>query len=115
MSGKEVYEEVILFDALYSETNKFLNWIQSDTNNRFIDIYTNGGGTDVESKEMVKQLINLNVTIDTIEEKDLTAQLLQTERIVFIHSLNKHNDIINNPDNFRLFIENNSFLKKIKK
>ena len=114
-NGNLPVKEVILFDALYSETNKFLNWIQSDTNNRFIDIYTNGGGTDVESKEMVKQLINLNVRTDTIEEKDLTAQLLQTERIVFIHSLNKHNDIINNPDNFRLFIENNSFLKKIKK
>ena len=114
-NGNATVKEVILFDALYGETNKFLHWIQSDPDNSFIDIYTNNGGTDIESKEMVKLLIKLNVTTDTIEEKDVTMQLLQTERIVFIHSLNKHNDIINNPDNFRLFIENISFLKKIKK
>jgi len=108
-------KEVILFDALYAETNKFLHWIQSENGNRFLDIYTNGGGTDVESKEMLKQLIQQNITADTVEEKDVTPQLLQKERIVFIHSLNKHNDIINDPDNFQLFIENNSFLKKMKK
>ncbi len=104
-----------MFDALYAETNKFLHWIQSDPGNRFIDIYTNGGGTDVESKEMVKQLVQLNVATDTLEEKNITPQLLQKERIIFIHSLNKHNDIINDPDNFQLFIENATFLKRIKK
>ena len=114
-NGNVPVKEVILFDALYAETNKFLHWVQSDNGNRFIDIYTNGGGTDVESKEMVKQLLQQNITTDTLEEKDVTPQLLQTKRIVFIHSLNKHNDIINDPDNFQLFIENNSFLKKMKK
>ena len=113
-NGNMPVREVILFDALYAETDKYLKWIQSNKSHRFIDIYTNGGGTDGESKEMVKQLIKLNIKADTIEEKDLTPQLLLARKIIFIHSLHKHNDIINNPDNFKLFLEHTSFLKKIK-
>jgi hypothetical protein len=114
-NGNVPVKEVILFDALYAETNKFLHWIQSDNESRFINIYTNEGGTDVESKEMIKQLLHQNMATDTVEEKDVTPQLLQKNRIVFIHSLNKHNDIINDPDNFQLFIENNSILRRMRK
>ena len=113
--GNIPVQEVILFDALYAQTDKYLNWIQSGSNNRFIDIYTDGGGTDGESKEMVKQLTKLNISTDTIEEKELTAGLLQAQEILFIHSLHKHNDIINKPDNFQLFLENSPFLGRLKK
>ncbi len=113
-NGNMRVQEVILFDALYAQTDKYLNWIQSDKSHRFIDMYTDGGGTDGESKEMVKQLTSLNISADTIEEKELTPQLVLTQKILFIHSLHKHNDIINNPDNFQLFLENTSFLKKLK-
>jgi hypothetical protein len=47
------------------------------------------------------------------EEKSLTPQQLQTNRLVIIHSLNQHNNIIFNPDNFKLFIENSPFLTKL--
>jgi hypothetical protein len=113
-NGNMPVQEVILFDALYGQTDKYLNWVQADKTHCFIDIYTNGGGTDEESKEMAKQLIKLNIRTDTIEEKELTQQLVLTQRILFIHSLHQHNDIINNPDNFQLFLENTSFLKKLK-
>ena len=113
-NGNMPVQEVILFDALYGQTDKYLNWIQSDNSHRLINIYTDGGGTDGESKEMVKQLIRLNISTDTIEEKELTPQLVLTKKIIFIHSLHRHNDIINNPDNFQLFLENTSFLKKLK-
>ena len=113
-NGNMPVQEVILFDALYGQTDKYLNWIQADNSHRLIDIYTDGGGTDGESKEMVKQLIKLNISADTIEEKELTAQVVLTRKIIFIHSLHRHNDVINNPDNFQLFLENTSFLKKLK-
>lgn len=112
--GNMPVQEVILFDALYAQTDKFMSWIQSDNSHRLIDIYTDGGGTDGESKEMVKQLVKLNISADTIEEKELTPQLVLTQKIIFIHSLHKHNDIISSPDNFRLFLENTTFLKKLK-
>jgi hypothetical protein len=108
-NGNVPVREVILFDALYSETDKFINWIRSSNKNRFIDLYTDNGGTDEESKKMLTQLTTLNIKAGTIEEKNITPQLLQNEKIIFIHSLNKHNDIINRPDNFKLFIENSPF------
>lgn len=113
-NGNMPVKEVILFDALYSETNKFISWIQRDSNNRFINIYTNGGGTDAESKEMANRLIDLHMATRITEEKDVTADLLQSQKIIFIHSLNTHNGILKDPDNVRLFIENSPFLKKIK-
>lgn len=113
-NGNMPVQEVILFDALYGETDKFLNWIQADNSHRFIDIYTNGGGTNIESQQLAKKLPALNIPTDTTEESDVTIQQLQAHRIIFIHSLHQHNDVINNPDNFRAFLENTTFLKKLK-
>ncbi len=113
-NGNMPVQEIILFDALYSQTDKYMNWIQADSNHRFINIYTDGGGTDGESREMAKQLLNKKIDTDTLEEKELTPQRVSANKIIFIHSLHKHNDIINNPDNFRLFLENTSWLKKLK-
>ena len=113
-NGNLPVQEVILFDALYGQTDKFMDWIQSDKRHRFINIYTNGGGTDIKSKEMFNQLVKLNINTNMVEEKDLTAQLLYKEKIIFIHSLHLHNDVINKPDNFQLFLINSSFLKKLK-
>lgn len=104
-------KEVILFDALYAETDKFLNWIQADTRHRFINLYTNYGGTDEESKTMLNRLYALHIPTDTIEERDVTGNYLQANRIVFIHSLHQHDYIINDPDNFQLFLQNTPFLK----
>lgn len=113
-NGNMPVQETILFDALYSETDKYLNWIQADNNHRFIDIYTDSGGTDAESKEMVKQLAKLNISADTIEEEELTVQFIQAKKIFFIHSPHQHNDIISDPDNFKSFLENSPFLRKFK-
>ncbi|MEO8414384.1 MAG: hypothetical protein ABI472_12030 [Ginsengibacter sp.] len=112
-NGNVPVKEVILFDALYGDTGKFLNWIQADTHNRFVDLYTDYGGTDEESKTMPGKLHAVHASADTIEEKDVTGSFLRANRIVFIHSLNKHDYIINDPDNFRLFIENTPFLKRL--
>lgn len=113
-NGNMPVQEVILFDALYGQTEKYMNWLQADKTHRFINIYTDGGGTDAESKEMVKQLLQLNINTIAIEEKELTTQLLLEQKIVFIHSLHQHNEVINNPDNFQLFLKNTSFLKKLR-
>lgn len=107
-NGNVPVREVILFDALYAETDKFINWIRSGNKNRFINLYTDNGGTDEESKSMLTQLMKLNIKADKTEEKNITPQLIRKEKIIFIHSLNKHNDIINSPDNFQLFIENST-------
>lgn len=113
-NGNVSVNEVILFDALYADTDKFMNWVNADSTHRFIDLYTNDGGTYDESKDMMRQITSLNVGEDSVEEADVTPGQLQKNKIIFIHTLHAHNDIIQHPDNFKLFIDNNPFLKKLK-
>src|SRR6185312_3951523 len=105
-NGNIPVNEVILFDALYADTDKFLNWLTADSNRRFINLYTSNGGTYDETKAMMQQVKNLNIPADSLEETDATPATLQNNKIIFIHTLHAHNDIIQHPDNFRLFIEN---------
>ena len=47
--------EVWLFDALYAQTDKFLAWIDRHQG-RFIDIYTEHGGTKAETEKLMATL-----------------------------------------------------------
>jgi hypothetical protein len=112
--GIEV-KQVILFDGLYSQIDKYTSWIQADTSHQFINLYTNkGGGTDEVSLKMIEGLRTKNIPFIHPEEKNADADMLNTNHVIFIHSLKEHNDVINRPDhNFRLFLENSSFLKPV--
>jgi hypothetical protein len=112
-NGNVPVNEVILFDALYADTGKFMNWLTADKNHRFIDLYTDHGGTYDETKDMMQQIRNVNLPADSLEEVDVTPAILKDNRIIFIHTLHEHNDIIQHPDNFKLFIENSPFLSGI--
>jgi hypothetical protein len=103
-NGKLPVHEVILFDALYAEQLKFMNWIKDDPRNIFIDLFTNEGGTDKPSYEFMEQLQKENIPFIKTEEATLTADDIKNNRIIFVHSLNEHNKVINNPDNFQLFL-----------
>lgn len=111
-NGNVPVQEVILFDALYAERDKFLSWLTENKEHRFIDLYTDHGGTLDESKEMMQNVKQLNISMDSLEEADLTPAKLQQNRVLFIHTLHQHNDIIQHPDNFALFLDNSPFLKK---
>jgi hypothetical protein len=113
-NGNVPVNEVILFDALYAETDKFLTWITAASDRRFINLYTDNGGTYDETKDMMRQIKNLNVPADSLEEMDITTGILQNNKIIFIHTAHAHNDIIQRPDNFKLFIENTPVLKKLR-
>jgi len=110
--GVEV-KQTILFDALYSEVDKYTAWIQADAKHQFIDIYTDGGGTDKLSISMMQGLKEKSIAFFSGEEKDVTATILQNNAIVFMHSLKAHNDVISRPDyNFKFFMENSHAISK---
>jgi len=111
-NGQMPIDETMLFDALYGETNIFVDWIKADTRHRFINLYTDHGGTFDESKAMSKLLDDDDILNLQVEEKALVPAQLRGHPIIFIHSLKAHNDIVS-PDNFRLMLENEPFLKKL--
>ena len=110
-NGNVPVNEVILFDALYADTGKFLTWLIDGNDHRFINLYTDNGGTYDETKDMMQQIKNLNVPTDSLEETDITPMILQNNKIICIHTTHAHNDIIQDPDNFKLFIENTPVLR----
>lgn len=67
-NGDTPVAEVYLFDALYSQVEKFLSWVQQDKNHRFTNWYTNhGGGTDEVSLGMMQQLNELHLAFNLVE------------------------------------------------
>jgi hypothetical protein len=104
--GMEI-KQAILFDALYSEVDKYSNWLLADPSHKFINIYTDNGGTYKLSVSMAQELRGKNIPLISIEEKEITPAIFKINHVIFIHSLKAHNDVINRPDNnFQLFIEN---------
>jgi hypothetical protein len=111
--GQMPIDEAILFDALYAETPIFLDWIKADQNHRFIDLYTDHGGTDEETHNLVKLIAQEKMPYLESEEGNVNFQAVKDNRILIIHSLHEHNNVINKPDNFELFLENSPFLKPL--
>jgi hypothetical protein len=112
-NGQMQVDEVMLFDALYAETDKFTGWLKADKQHRFINLYTDHGGTLDETQNMTKLLDEDDINYLQIEETGLIPPQYRAHSVIFIHSLKQHDDIVN-PDNFRLMLENNPFLKPLK-
>jgi len=112
-NGQVPVNEVFLFDALYNKVDEFTNWINQNKEHHFIHWFTNhGGGTDEMSDTMMIQLKNRHMDFQLAEEKNVTPDIIKSNRILFVHSLREHNVIINNPDDFQLLLENSFCLSK---
>ena len=111
-NGQEPVQEVFLFDALYSQLDKYLSWISQDPTHHFIHWFTNqGGGTDIMSDTLMLKLKNTHNKFALVEEAGIKPEIIKDNRILFIHSLREHNVIINDPDDFQLLLENSFYLK----
>jgi len=112
-NGGLTIREVFLFDALYAEVDKYMAWIQKNKHNHFVHWFTNkGGGTDEMSDTMMKQLDQNHMPFNLVEETAVTTDAIKQNKILFVHSLREHNVIINNPDDFKLLLENSFCLKR---
>lgn len=113
-NGQLPVQEVLLFDALYSQLDKYMAWIEKDKRNHFLHWYTNkGDGTDVMSDTMMAQLASKHIAYTWSEEAAVTPAIVRANRVLFIHSPREHNVIINSPDDLQLLLEQSWVLKKI--
>jgi len=96
--------DVILFDALYGETEKFVHWIEN-FNGRFINIYTDNGGTKSETENLMRDFDACKIPYFKTEESQLKIDDLKNNRLIFIHTELTHNEVISVRKQFREYLK----------
>lgn len=110
-NGQAPVDEVYLFDALYGRLPVFMDWIRQDRRHHFVHWFTDhGGGTNEVSDTLMRQLEAQHIDYLLTEEAMLNPGQIRSAKVLFVHSPREHNVIINNPDDFKLLLENSSVL-----
>jgi hypothetical protein len=97
--------EVWLFDALYARTEKFVKWFTDNSNVRFIDLYTDHGGTKDETLALMADLKKKEVPFYFAEEKSATPTDLTKNKLVFLHTDNTHDVVMQQNNTFQTFLQ----------
>ena len=103
-------KEVWLFDALYAQTDKFLAWIDRRLG-RFIDIYTEHGGTKATTEELMATLKQRRTPLFAAKEDDFKLADLQANRLIFIYTDLPHNDVVRQRQEFRDYLKTSCLQK----
>lgn len=100
----EHVHEVWLFDALYAQTDKFQAWIDRHLG-RFIDIYTEHGGTKAETEQLMANLKQRGTAFYAGKEGEAKPSDLQTNKLVFLFTDLPHNEVVHKRQEFREFLK----------
>ena len=92
----EKINEVILFDGLYADVEKYSHWLDH-YDGRFINIYTPNGGTKYESENLMQCLTAWNIPYPFIVSDEFIDRQ-------FIASALGHNEVISSQDQFKRFL-----------
>lgn len=99
--------DVILFDALYGQAEKYVHWIEN-FKGRFINIYTDQGGTKNETENLMRDFDAWNIPYFSTEESKLKLKDLTDNRLIFIHTDLSHNEVISVRKQFRDYLKTSS-------
>jgi hypothetical protein len=108
LTGK--ISEVWLFDALYAQTERFALWFDHHPG-RFIDLYTEHGGTKEESEALMAALAGRGAPYFRADETNATAADLRNNHLIFLFSELPHDEVVQQRETFRHFLET-SFLEQ---
>jgi len=111
-NGNEPVNEVILFDALYADTDKFMDWLTANRHHRFINLYTDHGGTKEETEKLLAAYKNSAADFLAAEDGALNLEALRTNKLVFLHTNLAHDDVIASHRTFEQFIQSSCLQNK---
>lgn len=100
----EQIKEVFLFDGLYGHIEKYSYWLDHNRG-KFINIFTENGGTKEESENLMECFDAWHIPYILKNELDLNEQDLTKNRIVFIYTDLRHNDVISVRMQFKKFLK----------
>lgn len=96
--------DVVLFDALYGQTEKFVHWIEN-FEGRFINIYTDNGGTKNETDNLMTYLDAWQIPYFKADESRIKINDLRYNRLIFIHTDLSHNEVISGRNQLRDYLK----------
>ena len=96
-------KEVWLFDALYAQTPKFLEWSEK-SHGRLLNIYTEHGGTKPQTEQMMGMLKERGIPFFMAKEAELTVADLRRNRLIFVYSDLAHDEVVNEHQAFEQFL-----------
>ncbi len=96
--------EVWLFDALYAETDKFLAWWDHQ-HGRFLDLYTEHGGTKEETLRLMAQLRQRGTPFRALDETEASPTDLTNREPIFLFSKLPHDEVLSAHQTFRFSLE----------
>jgi hypothetical protein len=99
--------EVWLFDALYARAERFALWFDHHPG-RFIDLYTEHGGTKDETQDLMTALQGNHVPFFQSDETNATPANLRDNHLVFLFSDLPHDEVMQGHETFRRFLETSS-------
>ncbi len=97
-------KEVWLFDALYAKTERFALWFDHHPG-RFIDLYTEHGGTKEETEALMAALTGNSVKYFSREETNASPADLCNNHLLFLFSELPHDEVVQGRDAFFRFLE----------
>ena len=100
----ENIREAWLFDALYGNTENFVAW-QKKQNGRLLNIYTEHGGTQLETEKLMADYRTNGISFIALEETNRAPADLLSSKIVFIHTDLTHNEVIFRRGEFAQFLK----------
>ena len=92
----EKISDVVIFDGLYCLEEDYLNWIM-EYDGRFLDIYTENGGTKDNSEMFMTWCDSLNIEYYRGETKEIDA--MPDNRILMLYSDLGHSDVMHKRKN----------------
>jgi hypothetical protein len=103
--------EVYIFDGLYAELEKFTFWLTHTKKPRFINIYTEEGGTKKMTQNFITDMKAWKMPHLAVKEEEMTAGQLESNRIIHIFTALDHNEVIHLNNQFYKFILTSPNLK----
>jgi hypothetical protein len=86
-------KEVWLFDALYASDESFLGWLEHE-HGRFVVLYTERGGTKVETERFIASVKQLGLPSFIGTESEVTSAKLEVQQPIFLNSELEHDDVV---------------------
>lgn len=97
-------KEVLLFDALYGQTEKYVYWLEH-YNGKLISIYTDSGGTKEETEKLIADLEGWGIPYFAKNEAEETLDELKEHRLIFLRTELGHDAVLQGHRNFREFLK----------